>query len=115
MRRYARTFDELLHERLLGALVRLEQQAQDVIPHLPVVHRLLELHVALRDQDVNRLRVGHVAVVLEALADGVAGGRDGDAELVRRDDVRGLNVSVSLVQTRGKLVNARSGTIPGTA
>lgn len=49
---------------------------------LPKVHRLLVILPALVDQNVDHLGVGHVAVLLEALADDGAHGRRRDVEAV---------------------------------
>ena len=49
---------------------------------LPKVHRLLVFLPALMDQNVDHLGVGHVAVLLEALADNGAHGRRRDVEAV---------------------------------
>ncbi len=47
---------------------------------LPEVHRLLVFLPTLVDQNVDHLGVGHVAVLLEALADNGAHGRWRDVE-----------------------------------
>jgi hypothetical protein len=60
-----RTFQELLHERPRRALLGLKEKAEKLIRHLPLVHGLLELLLALMEEHVDGARVGRVPVLLE--------------------------------------------------
>lgn len=62
----------------------------DVGQLLPVVEGLLELGVALEQEDVNDAQLADVAVLLELLADLCADGGHGHAQGVHGLDLRGL-------------------------
>ena len=58
--------------------VPLNEASEELVVHLPAVHRFLVLHAFFGDEDVDDFRVGHGAVTFEPLADDVTevGGRD---------------------------------------
>ena len=58
--------------------VPLNEASEELVVHLPAVHRFLVLHAFFGDEDDDDFRVGHRAVTLEPLADDVTevGGRD---------------------------------------
>lgn len=61
-----------------SATVGLKEDSEDVVVHLPTVHDFLVFHALFRDEDVDRLWVGHGTVAFEPLADDVTdvSGRD---------------------------------------
>ena len=88
------TFIELLQKRPTGPIPIAQQGSEHMRLLLPKVHRLLVFLPTLVKQNVDQLRVGHVAVVLEALADnGTHCGRR-DVEAVQRADFRCLQCVV---------------------
>jgi hypothetical protein len=114
-----RTLEELLHERARRALLRLEEQPEELVGHLPLVHRLLELLLALVQQHVDRARVGHVPVLLELGADGAPDVLRVHVQPVDADDLRGLRERERARRSAGGRVgrarDARRGTSPGSA
>jgi len=63
------TFVELLQKRSMRTIPVAQQRTKNMGLLLPKVHRLLVIQPALVDQNVDHLGIGHVAVLLEALAD----------------------------------------------
>lgn len=76
------TFEELLQKRSMGPVPVAQQGAEHMRLLLPKVHRLLVFLPTLVDQNVDDIGIGHVAVLLEALAD--------DGAHRRRWDVKGV-------------------------
>ena len=57
----------------------------------PTVHRLLELLLALLDENVDDACVGHIAVLFKVLPDAVTDVRWGHVQRIERDDLRSLD------------------------
>ena len=57
----------------------------------PTVHRLLELLLALLDENVDDTCAGHIAVLFEVLPDAVTDVRWGHVQRIERDDLRSLH------------------------
>jgi hypothetical protein len=84
------TFIELLQKRPMGTVPIAQQVTEHMRLLLPKVHRLLVILPTLVDQNVDQLRVGRVAVLLETLADnGTHCGR-WDVEAIQCADFRRL-------------------------
>lgn len=81
--------DEVTGQARTGVLLGPEV-LHDVGQLLPVVEGLLELGVALEQQDVDDAELAHVAVLLELLADLCADGGNGHVQGVHGLDLRGL-------------------------
>jgi hypothetical protein len=66
----------------MGPVPITQQRTEHVGLLLPKVHRLLVIQPTLVDQNVDHFGVGHVAVLLKALANDGTHRRGGDVETV---------------------------------
>lgn len=80
----------LLPEGLLEA-----NSLHDVRNLLPVIHRLLEFHIALGDQHIHHRQLLHVSISFELLPDLGPYRGDGDVENIDFDKFRDLSSSNS--------------------
>lgn len=84
---------ELVHERARRGLGRLFLRLEilhDVILLLPVVHGLLELGMALKQQHIDRTPVVNIAIALKLLPNLRTHKSQGEIKQVERGDFRSL-------------------------
>jgi hypothetical protein len=74
------TFQELLHKRSMGPISIAQQRTQHMRLLLPKVHRFLVILPTLVDQNIDQLRVRHIAILLKAVANNGAYCRGRDVE-----------------------------------
>jgi hypothetical protein len=70
--------------------MELQQLTQNLIVHFPTIHRLLVLHTALGDQNVDNANIRHMSVLFELLADAVSEVRRRDVQSIQAADFRCL-------------------------